>query len=187
MSSARERIGDAALALIEADGFEAITIAAVARAAGVTRQTVYSTFGDREGLVSQVVIGVAFEALGEIRGSLRPEGPPAVYLADLVVGARREVRARPVLAALLRPREGNPLFDDGAMARAWPVALELLGPLFQHHPRLRPADGTDPLVELVLRLGLSVVLFDSPATREDGDLRRLLVGWFEDGLRRTFD
>lgn len=182
MTATRERITDATVGLIEAEGFEAVTIAAVARAAGVTRQTVYSTFGDRERLVSEVVAGVAIEALAGIRAGLDPEGPAAVYLADLVVGGRREVRARPVLAALLRPREGNPLFDEGAMTRAWPVALELLRPLFEHRPELRPAGPGDPLVELVLRVGLSVVLFDSPATQADDGLRALLVRWFGDGL-----
>ncbi|CAB4910219.1 unannotated protein [freshwater metagenome] len=187
MSGARERVVAATTGLIESDGFEAITIAAVARGAGVTRQTVYSLFGDRERLVSEVVVGVAVEALAGIRAALRPDGPAAVYLADLIVGARREVRARPVLAALLRPREGNPLFDEGAMDRAWPVALGLLEPLFEHRPGLRPTGPTDPLVELVLRTGLSVVLFDSPATRDDDDARHLLAEWFRDALPEGAD
>lgn len=182
MSGARERIVAATLELIRAGGFEGLTIASVARAAGVTRQTVYSAFGDRERLVSEVVAGVALEALAGIRAELRPEGPPAAFLADLTVGARREVRARPVLAALLAPRPGNPLFDDGALDRARPVALELLRPMFEHHPDLEPAGPTDPVVELVVRIGISMLLFDSPATRRDEDLRALLVGWFEGAL-----
>lgn len=187
MTRARDRIAVATAALIEAEGFESITIAAVARAAGVSRQTVYAAFKDRESLVSEVVAGVALEAMVEVVAVLRPGGPAEVYLADFAVGARREIRARPVLAALLRPREGNPLFDDGALDRAWPIAQELLRPLFDHHPHLRPEDRSDPFLELVIRIGISAILFDGSATAADADLRRSLLRWFRDALPSPSD
>ena len=51
----RGKIIDATLDLIRTSGFAGITIAAVAEAAGVSRQTVYSIFGTREDLVSQSI------------------------------------------------------------------------------------------------------------------------------------
>ncbi|MBM4481622.1 TetR family transcriptional regulator [Rhodococcus hoagii] len=51
----RKKILDATLGLIGSAGFEGVNIAAVAAAAGVTRQTVYSIFGTREDLVSHAI------------------------------------------------------------------------------------------------------------------------------------
>ncbi|WP_435530336.1 TetR/AcrR family transcriptional regulator [Prescottella equi] len=66
----RKKILDATLGLIGSAGFEGVDIAAVAAAAGVTRQTVYSIFGTREDLVSQAIAGLAVEVLGDVDARL---------------------------------------------------------------------------------------------------------------------
>lgn len=47
----RQRVGETAAALFVADGYAATTIGAVARAAGVSAQTVYNTFGTKAALL----------------------------------------------------------------------------------------------------------------------------------------
>ncbi|NKS53845.1 TetR family transcriptional regulator [Rhodococcus hoagii] len=66
----RKKILDATLGLIGSAGLEGVDIAAVAAAAGITRQTVYSIFGTREDLVSHAIAGLAVEMLGNIDARL---------------------------------------------------------------------------------------------------------------------
>ncbi|MFC0454852.1 TetR/AcrR family transcriptional regulator [Rhodococcus jostii] len=171
----RRKILDATLGLIERDGFEGVTIAAAANAAGVTRQTVYSNFGSREELVSRAIAGVAVEALAGIHSRLNATETTCEYVVELIVAGRAAVRAHPVLATLLQAERGNPVFDTGMMSRAKPVARELLAPLVERDPSVE--SSLDDIVEIALRLALSVVLFDDDAVHTDGDLRSFLTRW----------
>ncbi|CAM3031280.1 TetR/AcrR family transcriptional regulator [Prescottella defluvii] len=166
---------DATVGLIGGAGFEGVNIAAVAAAAGVTRQTVYSIFGTREDLVSQAVAGLLVDVLGDIRARLATAQSPVEYVVELVVAGRAAIRDVPVLAALLHAGDGNPLFDPGMIARAKPIARELLSPILEYEPAL--ADRLDDIVEIALRLGMSVVIFDDDAVHADDDLRRFLTRW----------
>lgn len=171
----RRKILDATLELIRSDGFDGVTIAAVAQAAGVTRQTVYSIFGSREELVSQAIAGLAVEVVGGIRSRLDATDTPFELVVELVVASRAAVHADPVLAALLQAEQGNPLFDAGMMRRAKPVARELLSPLVDRYPDTQTY--LDDIVEILVRLGLSVIMFDDEAVHADDDLRRFLTRW----------
>ena len=77
------------------------------------------------------------------------------------------VHGEPVLEALLHAQQGNPVFDEGMMGRSRQVAAELLSPLIAHDPALADAELFDSLVEVTTRLGLSIVLFESDALREE--------------------
>ena len=180
----RETIIRAALGLIEREGFAAVNVSSVAAAAGVSRQTVYSIFGSREEMVSQAVLTVAVELLEEVTAALDQTDSTSAYVVELIVGARREARRQPVLNALLQAERGNPLFDEGMMGRARPVAANLLAPLVARDSSLTDPDWFGAVVEIVTRLGLSVVLFDSEVTRTDTELHRFLSQWLEPGLRR---
>lgn len=176
----RKKILDATLGLIGSAGFEGVNIAAVAAAAGVTRQTVYSIFGTREDLVSQAIVGLAVEVLGDIRARLAATQSAVEYVVELVVAGRAAVRDTPVLRALLRAGDGNPLFDPGMISRAKPVARELLSPLVEREPRL--ADCADDITEITLHLALSVVFFDDETLHADDELRRFLTRWLAPAL-----
>ncbi|MFC9356361.1 TetR/AcrR family transcriptional regulator [Rhodococcus sp. NPDC057014] len=171
----RRKILDATLELIASDGFEGVTIAAAASGAGVTRQTVYSNFGSREELVSQAISGLAVEVLGGIHSRLDATDTTCEYVVELIVAGREAVRTHPVLAALLQAERGNPVFDTGMMSRAKPVARELLAPLAERDPGVE--SSLDDIVEIALRLALSVVLFDDDAVHADDDLRSFLTRW----------
>ncbi|MFD4180645.1 TetR/AcrR family transcriptional regulator [Rhodococcus sp. NPDC058514] len=176
----QRKILDATLELIGSEGFEGVTIAAVAHASGVSRQTVYSIFGSREDLVSQAVAGLALEVLGNIRARLDSTDTAFDYIAELIVAGRAAVRDEPVLAALLGAERGNPLFDTGMMARAKPVVRQLLSPLIEREPGL--GDDLDDLAEITLRLALSVIVFDDEQVHGDDDLRRFLTRWLRPAM-----
>jgi AcrR family transcriptional regulator len=171
----RQKILESTLALIEREGFGAVNMARVALAAGVSRQTVYSIFGSREDLVSQVIVGVATELMTGIQARLGTVESPAEYVVELMVAGRATFQEHPVLGELLRPDDGNPVFDADMMARAKPVALVLLGPLAGKHPEL--ADRMEDIAEMATRLGLSILLFDSEAVHADDELRAFLGRW----------
>lgn len=171
----RRRILDATLGLIGSVGFDGVNIAAAAEAAGVTRQTVYSIFGTREELVSQALSGLAMERLNEIHSRLESTRTPTEYVVELLIAGRAAVRADPVLTTLLNAESGNPMFDTGMMSRAKPIAHELLSPLAARFPSL--SSSLDDIIEIALRLGLSVILFDDEAVHADDDLRAFLTRW----------
>ncbi|PYE17526.1 TetR family transcriptional regulator [Williamsia limnetica] len=176
----RQKILDATLGLIGNGGFEAVNIAAVASAAGVSRQTVYSIFGSREDLVSQAIAGVALDVLSAIRSKMESIESPVEYIVELIVNGRAFVRDDRLLATLWTAGEGNPLFDTGMMTRARPIAHELLSPLAERNAAVK--EDLDEIVEISLRLGLSVVLFDDEAIHSDDDLRAFLTRWLGPAL-----
>jgi AcrR family transcriptional regulator len=93
----RERLLDAAAALICADGWNAVTMARVADAVGVSRQSVYKEIGSKTALGEAVVARETDRVLAGVIGQLREHG------ADAASGI-------PAAAAyVLRTGAGNPL------------------------------------------------------------------------------
>ncbi len=174
----RGRIIEATLGLVGEGGFDAVTIASAAHAAGVTRQTVYSNFGSREELLSQAMGELTVRTYGGIRARIEPDSSSAEYVAELIVAGRAVVRTDPVLRRLLRIEPGNPLLDPGMLARAKPIARALFEPL-EH--RALPV-GLDDIVEMALMLAIPVVFFDEDPVRSDDDLRAFLLRWLRPAL-----
>lgn len=170
--TARQKILDAVEALIGQGGFHAVSIAAAAAAAGVSRQTVYAHFGTRDELLSESITAVSARALTTIGERIEPITDPGAYAVELLVAARAQFRSVPALAVLLFPDRGNPIFDADMFAQATPIVSAFVGPLFERAPELagRAAD----VVEVLLRTGLSVLMFDSDLVRADADLRGYL-------------
>jgi AcrR family transcriptional regulator len=118
----RQQIADAARSLFAARGYDAVTVADIARLADVSEQTVYNFFASKEQLV--IDEDVAFEArlVGMIRG--RPAG---TRIAEAVrAGAHaflREAAARPKGP---KSHGGLPYLINvsPALRRAWLAAVE---------------------------------------------------------------
>ena len=179
----RHKILEATRALIAEQGFDGVNIAAVAHAAGVSRQTIYSIFGSREELVSSAIADLTVHVLGDIHARVDTIDTSIAYVVELIVAGRSAVRDDPLLALLLQAQQGNPVFDTGMMSRAKPVTREFLSPLAARDPHV--AENLDNIVEIALRLGLSVVLFDSDAVHTDDDLRQFLTMWLRPALEPT--
>ncbi|WP_280370044.1 TetR/AcrR family transcriptional regulator [Nocardia wallacei] len=176
----REKILAATIGLIRNGGFEKVSIAAVASAAQVTRQTVYSNFGSLETLTSQALAGVAAAAMADIRTHLGSARTPTEYVVEMIVAGRAMVRADPVLALLVSADRSNPLFDTEMMTRALPVVREMLAPLARIDPELERTVGD--IAQIAYRLALSVVLFDDESIHSDDDLRAFLTRWLSPAL-----
>lgn len=181
----RKKILEATRSVIGDAGFEGVTIASVAQHAGVTRQTVYSIFGSREELVSQAVSEYLAGLFGELNERAASANSAVDYVVDLIVESSRLVRSDPFLAVLLRMDRSNPLFDPGALARAKQFAEGCLRPLIEREPALAASVGD--IAEMAVRLGLSAVCFDDPATQGEQELRSFLERWLRPGIDRALD
>ena len=69
----RERLLDAAQAVIESAGWSAVTMAGVAGTAGVSRQTAYNEFGTKHGLAEQLALRELARFLEVVRHRMEAE------------------------------------------------------------------------------------------------------------------
>src|SRR5262249_31488554 len=118
----RQQIADAAAALFAARGYDAVTVAEIARQAEVSEQTVYNFFPSKEQLVLDEDATFETRLVSMIR-----ERPAGTQVADAVrTGAQaflREVGARPKGP---KSRGGLPYLINvsPALRRAWLAAVE---------------------------------------------------------------
>jgi AcrR family transcriptional regulator len=122
----REQLLDATKAIVVRDGFHAVSIEAVARAAGITRPIVYGHFEDLGGLLEALVERESRRALSQL---------PETYddLLAALTAYLTAVRADPdTWRLVLVPQEGAPrlLHERIAAGRAAVIArlAQALGP-----------------------------------------------------------
>ena len=108
----REQVLDAALALIERDGYGAVTMEAVAREIGVTKPVVYDVFDNRGELPRALLEREeqrAFAVLATVVPALPPDTDPDEVLAGALGAFLTTVRDQPERWRLiLLPVEGTP-------------------------------------------------------------------------------
>lgn len=106
-ASTRERILSAAVELTAADGWAALTMGAIAGRAGVSRQTVYNEFGNRDQLGEAMVLN---ELAGFMRGVAAAfDAHPDDLVAAIRAAAYDVLRAapdQPVLQAIIGASQG---------------------------------------------------------------------------------
>jgi AcrR family transcriptional regulator len=85
-SSLRERIVAAATELTVASGWASVTMARLAEAVGVSRQTIYNEVGDKAGLAEAMILGELARFLDAVNSAFDREP------TDLVAAIRRAVR-----------------------------------------------------------------------------------------------
>lgn len=108
----REQLLDAALAIITERGYSAVSIEAVARAVGVTRPVVYSTFPGLPVLLATLLRREERRALAQVE-AIVPDDPgerdPDDVVVEALTGFLRTVRENPATWRLiLLPVEGTP-------------------------------------------------------------------------------
>ena len=173
----RDPILEATRTVIGRAGFAGVTIAAVAKEARVSRQTVYSIFGTREELISQAVSEQFATLTGAFTDAIETAESPADVIVEIAVVGRQYVRRDPVLRALTLYGESNPMFDARAADRSRKFAASLMAPALERFPAA--SDQLDFIADICAHVGWSVLWMDSPEDRSDEELRGFLNSWLD--------
>lgn len=157
--SSRTRIVEAAIALTVRDGWSAVTMARLAEAAGVSRQTVYNEVGTRSRLADAMVLHelAGFLAVVEAAFDAHPGDAPASVQAATAAVLRRAQR-NALLRAVVAAEQGAdtelvPLLSTqsgGVLEAARQVVDARLAPCTPQVPAERRAAATDMIVRTVL-------------------------------------
>ncbi|HVF05725.1 MAG TPA: TetR family transcriptional regulator [Frankiaceae bacterium] len=166
MTDVREALLDAAYDAAVTTGWQRARMADVAAAAGVSRQTLYNEFGDRDGLALHLALRETRRFLDGVERALDAHG------ADLPGGfeaaARfvlREADDNPLVRSILTER-GEAGLLPYLTTRAQPLVevakQRLVAYLGAHWPGI-PAGQAAETAEVVVRLTLSYIVLPGPA------------------------
>lgn len=179
----RERVLDAARDLVDSGGWGGLRLAAIARAAGISRQTLYNEFGNRNEFGFAFVIHEAERFMDDVERA--------------VLEHRDDPRAA-VLAALehfLSAAGGDPLIrillsDDGTggmlpfvTTQGLPVvqwATSRLTTVIEEGWPQAPPDDVKTLSETLVRLAISYVTTPGESAEETAKMVADLLGPFID-------
>lgn len=129
----REQLLDATLGLIAREGFGAVTVDAVARAAGITRPIVYGHFSDLGGLLNALVdreSALALEQLAEVvPGALDPRPVAEASVAALTTFLEAVAATPDRWHLVLMPIAGSPRVLQERVAADRAQVREQLGAL----------------------------------------------------------
>ncbi|MBE7191695.1 MAG: TetR/AcrR family transcriptional regulator [Gordonia polyisoprenivorans] len=176
-SGPRDRIIVAASRCLADVGLERTSISEIARRAGVSRQTIYNHFAERDEIVAAAIGLAAAEASERIIARVRQQASAADFVVELCVAALDEFThnpaIRPMISLLEQPGARSSTLTPEVIA----YARGFLEPVLDHEPHL--ADGIDEMTETFLRFELSLLTLDSATTRSPdairGYLHRVLV------------
>jgi AcrR family transcriptional regulator len=180
-TSGRERVLDAAEACLQRFGLAKTTIEDVARAAELSRATVYRQFGNRDGLLLAVAARDAERTATDAELYLQQFDDVGSWIVEGMLFCLREIPKRPVLSQFLAPQElGAASRLILTSERMLAIGAEMLRPMFEpaHREGLLAEDlDLDSLMEWVLRILMSYLTVPGPPGRSEESLRQLLRGF----------
>ncbi|MCX7621640.1 MAG: TetR family transcriptional regulator [Acidimicrobiales bacterium] len=100
-TSARERLLDAAVRAAAVHGLAKLSVGDVARAAGLSRQTLYKYFPSKEALIAEAVSREADAMIAEVVAAADAHDDPRDALEAAIVTTLRLARAHPLLDRLI--------------------------------------------------------------------------------------
>ncbi|SCL51720.1 transcriptional regulator, TetR family [Micromonospora citrea] len=155
----REAIVEAARALTIASGWDGVRMGAVARAAGVSRQTVYNEFGTKAGLAEALARREIDRFVGDVRSLLHAHGDDVRAAAHATIShTLRQAAGDPLIKAVLTSTRGGsdellPYLttrQELVLTEATDALLEWAGRVLPGADRAAVAFATDSVVRLVI-------------------------------------
>jgi AcrR family transcriptional regulator len=184
-SQTRARIAEAATRLFLERGFDAVTIAEVAAAAGVSKVTVFTHFERKEDLLLDRLPG----AVDLLRAAIRDRGDLGVVDAALSTALNLAEQRHPLsgLSAEARPFLRTVMSSPALIARLRAFAYEIeteLAAVLQADPRFH---GDSTLVAALLVTAYRTVAVETARRLLAGDDLDDVAGTHRDRLREAFD
>lgn len=169
----RERLLDAAGGCLEQFGPQKTSMEDVARAAGMSRATVYRYFENRDALLLGVASREAAKLANEAIGYLQQFNTISEWLVEGLLFTLRELPNRPVFASLVTSLDsrssGSLLLGSSGLIQ---IGVNVLGPMFEvakQQGLLRDDLDAEMLIEWLLRMLWTYLNAPSQvATDEDG-------------------
>ncbi len=178
MSPTRQALLDAAADAVLAGDWARTRMADVARAAGLSRQTLYYEFGSKDGLAQALAMREAERYLAGAAAAYGEHGgSPAEAVGAATEYTLREAAANPLLKAVLTDDAGDllPLVTTRADAILDVARDHCAAHLLGHWPAL-PADEVRLVADVVTRLTVShLVLPGRPAEEVARDVAHLVA------------
>ncbi|MFG3714111.1 TetR family transcriptional regulator [Micromonospora sp. NPDC047730] len=180
-SRSRDAIVDAARALTVASGWDAVRMGAVARAAGVSRQTVYNEFGSKAGLAEALARREVDRFVGDVRALLRAHGDDVRAAAHATIShTLTQAAGDPLIKAVLTSTGGGsdellPYLttrSDLVLTEATEALLEWADGVLPGADRAAVAFATDSVIRLVIS---HIVLPGAPVAQTAAALADLAV------------
>lgn len=150
----RNRAGAKAEAILKgamqeflANGYAATSMDKVAKAAGVSKATVYSHFGDKEGLFNAVIHDLAKDKFNTVMGLHQPqslERDPKIVLSTMATKMLENSQSDRAFQDFIRIIIGEsgrfPELAKAYVNNLAKPAIETLTQYFKYHPELKPED-----------------------------------------------
>jgi AcrR family transcriptional regulator len=170
----RERVIDAAIMLTTHDGWAQVTMARLAEAVGVSRQTVYNEIGSKPRLAEAMILHELERFLGLV--TLAFDAHPTDLVAAIRDASRSVLEAshdNPLLRAIVSATHGAdtellPLLTTHAGALLSTAKLVLVERVAPYDVDLNPTE-LDAAIDAVVRVVLSHVMQPSASPRRTGD------------------
>ncbi|NIH86951.1 TetR family transcriptional regulator [Amycolatopsis granulosa] len=171
-TSLRETLIDAAADILAARGYAALRMADVAAAAGVSRQTVYNEFGNKNALVQAVVLRTTGEFLDGIHQRFATAPDLLTGIRDSLTYTIEHGRENRLVASALGTPQGEDLLPL-LTTRGEPVLSAATETAAVHYREFLPtlsARSATLLAETVVRLALSHLVLPTHSAAEAADL-----------------
>jgi AcrR family transcriptional regulator len=171
------RILDAARRCFDTKGADT-GIADVARALGVTRQTVYRYFPSTEDLLVAAALGATGDFLDRLAAHVGPLADPGAAVVEAIAYTLEQLPSEPYLSLLLASRRTSTFAVGVTSATAMALGRSILDRFAVDWPAAGFDDeGVTELVEYLLRTIQSLVLDPGHPPRNGEELRRYLGRW----------
>ncbi|MER7332508.1 MULTISPECIES: TetR family transcriptional regulator [unclassified Micromonospora] len=180
-SRSRDAIVDAARSLTVASGWDGVRMGAVARAAGVSRQTVYNEFGSKAGLAEALARREVDRFVGDVRALLRAHGDDVRAAAHATIShTLTQAAGDPLIKAVLTSTGGGsdellPYLttrSELVLTEATEALLEWADEVLPGADRAAVAYATDSVVRLVIS---HIILPGAPVAQTAARLADLAV------------
>lgn len=169
---------DAVDSLIRHQGWSATTMSAIARGAGVSRQTVYNEFGSRQGVAEAYVRREIDGLLARVDASVREHADDATAALRAAFAVFLQVASdEPLVKTIAGGTEGSDLLAMLTLVGRTVAVGHLSSLVGELWPQVRSDDAV-LLAETLVRLGISHAVFATAAPQTAADQVARLVGPF---------
>ena len=181
----RETVLDAVGALLAERSWPDVTLAQVAERAGVSRQTLYNSFGSRDELAQAYVMREADRFLDAVGEAVRAEAPDARgalrAAAEIFLSA---AGTHPVIRAVASAEVGDellPLLTTRGGALVGDVTARLAGLIVESWPGLA-AEQAELVSDCLVRLAISHAALPAKPPADTADALAQVLGPYLDEL-----